>query len=304
MERRQFVAGVMGGCALGWGQVTDASKPLVKQVSILHTNDTHSRIDPFAKGRYKGLGGIARRAALIQQIKRQYPHTLVVDAGDIFQGTPYFNMFRGKLELKSMSLAGYDFSTLGNHDFDLGADWFLEVAKKHAAFPFVTSNLHFTQKGASQLVKSYAIKVVNGLKIGLFGLGVRFRGLVAASLHKGVSYHSPVPIAKRIVSTLRNTHKCHAVVLLSHLGYTGFDGEPGDQDIARQVPGIDVIIGGHTHTFLKKPTLVKAPDGRSTHIFQVGHSGVMLGHIVLTFDAKGSLSIQNKVHPIRALRQD
>lgn len=297
MKRREFVAGLVGGAVCG-GMVQTSLAASTNKVTILHTNDTHSRIDPFAGGRYKGMGGIARRAALIASIKKAHPATLVVDAGDIFQGTPYFNIFRGQLELKTMSMAGYDVATLGNHDFDLGSAWMLKMVQQHASFSFVSANYEFSQSAAKKLIQPYQIKVVNGWRIGFFGLGVRFRGLVSQSLHKGVVYQPPVAVARQVAATLRSKHRCDAVVALSHLGYSGFDGEVGDRDLAKQVPGIDVIIGGHTHTFLKKPTVVMAPDGRQTHIVQVGHSGIYLGQIDLHFGGKSGPKVTNAVHPV------
>lgn len=296
MKRRIFLAGMSAG--LSCPTLAHAANKPTNLITILHTNDTHSRIDPFPRGKYKGMGGISRRYTVIKQIRKSRPHSLLIDAGDIFQGTPYFNLFKGKIELETMSRMGYDFATIGNHDFDLGADWLLKVSQKHAKFPFLSANLLFSQAGADKIVRPYTVKTIGGRKIGLFGLGVRFRELVAESLHRGVKYTDPIAAAKKVVRVLREKHRCEAVILISHIGYHGFDGEPGDLDLARQVPGIDVIIGGHTHTFLYKPTKIKAPDGRITQIHQVGHSGILLGQIDLVFDARGALSVQNTVHSV------
>lgn len=299
MDRRQFLGGLVGaGATLGFPLIRVAEARRPQTLTILHTNDTHSRIDPFQEGKFKGQGGVARRATLIAQIKQQNPATLVLDAGDVLQGTPYFNMFHGSVEFEAMRRMGYDMVAIGNHDFDKGAQRLLFLAKHHGKFPLVCANLLFSQPGADKLVRPYLIKDVGGWKVGVFGLGVRFRGLVPAKLHQGVTYASPIPVAQKLVKQLREVHRCDAVIALSHLGYVGFDGEPGDQDLARQVPGIDIIIGGHTHTFLMRPTQVKAPDGRMTRIYQVGHSGLFLGRIDLSFVPRTGLEIREKNVPV------
>ena len=297
MKRRDFLAST-AACAAGMGVGHLAEAASSKHITILHTNDTHSRIDPFSRGRYKGLGGVARRASLINKVRTQQPHTLLVDAGDIFQGTQYFNAFRGTLELRLMSQMKYDVATIGNHDFDLGADWFVEAAGKFANFPFVSSNLFFAQKGADKIIHPYLTKTVAGKKIGFFGLGIAFKGLVEARLHRGVKHVEPISVARRMVNILRKQEKCDVVVLLSHIGYRGFHGQPGDVDLAKKVPGIDLIIGGHTHTFLHKPTLITSSTGHVTWIFQVGHSGIYLGQIDLHFPASGGLQVKQQVHTV------
>lgn len=299
MKRRELLAGLVGSCVVGPQAWAHQTKRVAHTVSLLHTNDTHSRIEPFTRGRYKGMGGVSRRATLISSLKKANPSTLVVDAGDIFQGTPYFNMFKGEVELRAMSMAGYDLATLGNHDFDLGAQWLLKMAHQHARFPFVSANLTFSQPEAQKLIRPYHIRTFAGWKVGFIGLGVRFKGLTAAHLHQGVRYVEPIAVAKKLVHQLRVKMGCDAVVVLSHLGYTGFDGEPGDLDLARLVPGIDVIIGGHTHTFLHQPKVVVGANQHKTYIAQVGHSGIYLGHINLVFSPGKKVSVQSKVHPIR-----
>lgn len=299
IHRRHFLGGLLGvGASLGFPLIRVADARRAQTLTILHTNDTHSRIDPFQTGKYKGMGGVARRAALIAQIKRQNPATLVLDAGDVLQGTPYFNMFNGRVEFEALRRSGYDMVAIGNHDFDAGSERLLFLAKNHGKFPLVCANLLFSQSGAERLVKPYEIREVGGWKVGILGLSVRLRGLVPSKLHNGVQYVSPLPVAKKLVKQLREVHRCDAVIALSHLGYTGFDGEPGDQDLAREVPGIDIIIGGHTHTFLMQPTQVKAPDDRTTRIYQVGHSGLYLGRIDLSFAPRTGLQIREKNVPV------
>ena len=299
MKRRHVLGGLAAGaCALGFPLIRVAEAKRAQKVTLLHTNDTHSRIEPFASGRYKGMGGIARRAALIAEIKRSCPATLVLDAGDVLQGTPYFNMFKGSVEFEVMRRAGYDFAAIGNHDFDAGAERLLFLAKHHGKFPLLSANLLFSQPGAERLVRPYVIREVGGWKIGIFGLGIRFKGLVPSALHRGVRYVDPIPIARKLVKVLREQHRCDAVILLSHLGLTGFDREAGDRDVAREVPGIDVILGGHTHTFLARPVEVRGSDGRVTRIYQVGHSGLYLGQIELSFSPADDLGVRQRALPV------
>jgi len=299
MQRRDFLTVVGSGLLLHNAAALAASNAPTNIVTLLHTNDTHSRIDPYPSGRKKGMGGVAKRSTLIQQLKAKQPHTLVVDAGDVFQGTPYFNLFKGRLELEVMSKMGYDLATIGNHDFDLGANWFLTSAQKYANFPFVSANLHFSQAHAGRVVKPYTIKQVGGRKLGFFGLGIQFQGLVPKKLHKGVTYSDPIRAAEKTVRILRHQHKCDVVILLSHLGYTGSKGEPGDVDLPGKVGGIDVIIGGHTHTFLQTPTVKVSKHGKQTKIYQVGHSGICLGQIDLLFDKKGFKGTLEQVHLVK-----
>lgn len=295
LSRRQVLTGVfVGGGCLGFPLIRSADARREQTVTIVHTNDTHSRIDPFPDGKYKGLGGIAQRASLIAEIRRKNPATLVVDAGDILQGTPYFNLFHGQVEFETMRQAGYDVAAIGNHDFDAGSERLLYLARHYGRFPLLSANLQFSQSEAASLIRPYMIKEIGGWKIGLFGLGVRFRGLVPQKLHQGVEYLPPLAVAKRCVQVLREQHRCDAIVALSHLGYVGYDGEPGDQDLAREIPGIDIIIGGHTHTFLSEPTVVRNPIGETTRIYQVGHSGIYVGQIHISFHPKRVLEIQNQ----------
>ncbi len=280
LSRRGAIA---AGAALAFAPLAGhASGGPTPMVTLLHTNDTHSRLVPFENGKLAGQGGIARRASLIRQIRREQPHTLVLDAGDIFQGTPYYNVFGGRAEFETMTAAGYDLATLGNHDFDRGVDGLLE-ALPAAGFTFVNSNFDIDVPVLRDAVKPYAIREVAGRRIGFFGLGVKFELLVAAAFHKGVRYREPVAVARQMVERLRRGLACDAVILISHLGYFGFESEPGDIDLATAVPGIDVIVGGHTHTFLDVAHVVTQKDGTQTSIVQVGSSGTHLGRVDLHF---------------------
>ncbi len=246
---------------------------------VLHTNDTHSRMDPFPMdgGRFQGLGGAARRATLIRRIRRENDHVLLLDAGDVFQGTPYFNFFRGEIEFRAMSEMGYDVATLGNHDFDNGVDGLVEMLP-HADFPFVSANYDVSASSLAPRVDPWVIRDVGGIRVGIFGLGIAFEGLVLAHLHQGVRYTDPYAAARRAVSHLR-ARGCALVICLSHLGYRYRGNQPSDTRLAQKVQGIDLILGGHTHTFMDEPDIHTGPDGRVTLVNQVGWAGMRLGRI-------------------------
>ncbi len=280
MKRRSFIKqSVLGSIAAsltgtGWAATSESSV-----LTILHTNDMHSRVDPFPMdgGPYQGLGGMARRAEVIRQIRSQADQVLLLDAGDVFQGTPYFNLFGGEIELKLMSQMGYDAVTLGNHEFDNGIAG-LEAQLPHANFPFIISNYDFSQTSLNNKFAPYKVFDKGQIKIGVFGLGIDLNGLVAEPLYGNVKYIDPVPVAREMVQQLRSL-QCQLVVCLSHLGYRYQNGRISDQKLAEQVSGIDLIIGGHTHTFLNEPQLVDSPEGHATLINQVGFAGINVGRI-------------------------
>ena len=251
-------------------------------ITILHTNDTHSQIDPVSESdkTWAGRGGVARRATLVKRIRKESPNTLMVDAGDVFQGTPYFNFYKGEVEYKSMSLIGYDVVTLGNHDFDNGVDA-LAAAMKFANFEFVSTNYDVRGTVLEARVKPYAVRTLAGIKVGLFGLGISPDNLITPNNFQGVKYMDPVQMARGVVRLLREQEKCQLVVGMSHLGYYANprNNEIGDSQVAAQVSGIDFIASGHTHTFMEKPVLTKNPEGKDTIIFQVGKSGIYVGRI-------------------------
>ncbi len=249
-------------------------------ITILHTNDTHSQIDPLpANDRNAGKGGVARRATLIRRVRAENPHVLVVDAGDAFQGTPYFNLYKGEAEFKAMSLLGYDVMTLGNHDFDNGVDG-LAAAMQYANFPFVSANYDMRGTPLESRVKPYLVKETGGVRVGIFGLGIQLEGLNAAGTFRGVRYQDPVGISREIVQTLRGTERCALVVCLSHLGYYPKENDKiGDTQLASAVDGIDFIASAHTHTFMDVPVIVRTPSGAETIVFQVGKSGINVGRV-------------------------
>src|SRR5918996_1322392 len=251
-------------------------------ITILHTNDTHSQIDPLpANDRNAGKGGVARRATLVKKIRKENPNTLLVDAGDVLQGTPYFNFFKGEVEYKAMSAIGYDIGTLGNHEFDNGVEA-LAAALKFANFDLVSSNYDVKGTVLEGRVKPYVVKTVGGIRVGLFGLGISPVALITPENFKGITYIDPVLAARDVVKKLREEERCALVVCMSHLGYHE-DNQRGDSFVASQIDGIDFIASGHTHTFMQEPVTQTQPCGAKTLIFQVGRSGIYVGRVDFTF---------------------
>ena len=258
----------------------------LKKITVLHTNDVHSHIDPFPKNDplNPSGGGVIARANLINQVKKDNPHTLVLDAGDVFQGTPYFNFFGGELELKLMSKMGYNASTLGNHEFDNGMEKLSKVLK-HANFSFLNSNYTLKNTPLENKIKSHEIFKINGIKIGVFGLGIELEGLVEKKLYKGIKYLNPIEISKDISDDLKYNHNCDLIICLSHLGfsYSKDKNIMCDLILAKQTKNIDLIIGGHTHTFLDETVKVKNLENKDVIINQVGCFGINLGKIDFYF---------------------
>ena len=254
----------------------------VKRITILHTNDMHSRIEPFSSGSFKGIGGMAQRSSIINEIRKKEKNVLLFDAGDIFQGTPYFNFYGGELEFKLMSQMKYDAATLGNHDFDNGLDG-LKKQLKHASFPFVCANYDFSKTILKNSFKPYKIFLRDGVKVGVFGIGVELNGLVPKELYKQTKYLDPLVEANKISDKLKNKIGCDLIVCLSHLGLMYNSNKVSDLVIAQKSKHIDLIIGGHTHSFLEKPILETNLDGKKVIINQVGWGGINIGKIDFIF---------------------
>ena len=285
MKRRDFIQKTAASSALlGLSGVSLSSFSTLetKKITILHTNDTHSHIDPFPIDHPKNpnMGGAARRAAIIESIRKEEKNVLLLDAGDIFQGTPYFNYYGGELEFKLMSMMQYDVATMGNHDFDNGIDGFY-AQLPHAKFDFVSANYDFKNTVLNDIVKPYKIIIKDGIKIGIFGLGVQLDGLVDKKLYKETVYNNPIEVAQDMTRILKEEKKCDLVICLSHLGFKYKDEpeKPSDIQLAQKTKNIDLIIGGHTHTFLDKPVIEKNSEGKEVLINQVGCFGVNLGRI-------------------------
>ena len=269
----------------GLGQWPDALYAATGEetvLTILHTNDMHSRIDPFPADdkRDGGQGGMSQRAALIKSFRQTAQHVVLLDSGDIFQGTPYFNYFGGEPEFRLMSAMGYDAATMGNHDFDAGVEGFARQLP-HADFPFLVSNYDFTNTALQGRTKDYTVVKRGRIRIGIFGLGIELHGLVPDTLFGETRYLEPVSIAQQMSNILRYDERCDVVICLSHLGYRYEENKVSDQILAKSTGGIDLILGGHTHTFMEKPEALSNKDGEEVLINQVGWAGLRLGHLEL-----------------------
>ena len=291
MKRRNFIQQSTAATAfltLGGLSLQSFTKNTAKHITILHTNDTHSHIEPFQSDHHKfpNQGGVARRATLIENIRKENPNTLLLDAGDIFQGTPFFNFYGGELEFKLMSMLKYDAATIGNHDFDNSIDGLL-AQLPNAKFDFLSANYDFKNTVLDGFVKPYKIFTKDGIKIGVFGLGVELEGLVDPRMYKETKYLDPIAIAQDMTQVLKKEQHCDLVICLSHLGYF-YKSNPekvSDLVLASKTKDIDLIIGGHTHTFLPKPTVTKNSIGENVLVNQVGCYGLNVGRIDFYFDS-------------------
>jgi 5'-nucleotidase len=259
----------------------------VRSVTILHTNDTHSRMEPFPMdgGRNQGMGGVAARAGMIRDIRNQVESVLLLDAGDIFQGTPYFNYYKGEPEMKAMQMMGYDACTMGNHDFDGGIENFANQLS-HVRFPVVICNYDFTGTPMESKYHPYTIIKKGGLKIGIIGVGIELKGLVSEDLSNGVKYLDPVAQSAYYAALLKKKG-CDMVICLSHLGfdYKNDIQKISDLKLAKASTDIDLIIGGHTHTFLNEPVRMTNKIGREVLINQVGWGGIKMGRLDYVFSS-------------------
>lgn len=291
-ERRDFLRQsflIGAALALAPGQLFAGAKR--EKLIILHTNDWHSRIEPFPMdgGRNQGLGGAAKRAALIRKIREEEKHVLLLDSGDIFQGTPYFNQFGGELEYRLMSEMGYDAATLGNHDFDNGLKG-LKDQLPHATFPLVCANYDFSGTELAGLIESYKIVEKGSWKIGILGIGIELKGLVPEKLYGATVYQDPVDSANKVAKQLKEEDKCDLVICLSHLGYKYSGSKVSDQVLAKDSEHIDLILGGHTHTFLNKPEGIVNKKGHVVIVNQSGWGGIVLGRLDIEWTLGGKLS--------------
>ncbi len=290
MKRREFAYKfTMGGLALTMGRFSDSyMADDVVRLTILHTNDVHSRIDPFPMdgGRNEGRGGAARRAAMIKKIRAKEPHVLLLDAGDILQGTPYFNVFKGELEFELMDRMAYDAATIGNHDFDGGAE-LLAQRIQESTFSMLNCNYLLEDSPLKGLTQPHKIFSYDGIKVGVLGVGIALKGLVPESLTAGAVYTDPIKAANAEAELLKQELGCDYVICLSHLGLYYRDGTVSDQVLAKNSRNIDFIIGGHTHSFMRDPDVHTNLDGAPVMINQVGFGGLLLGRIDVTFERSG-----------------
>ncbi|HJA86228.1 MAG TPA: bifunctional metallophosphatase/5'-nucleotidase [Candidatus Bacteroides avicola] len=273
---------------LSFGLVLALMCPVAAQQSvglnILQTSDTHSRIEPIsphAADQSAGKGGVLRRVAFVEHYRAEHPGVLLFDCGDISQGTPYYNMFKGELEVKMMNLMKYDAMTIGNHEFDFGLENMARLFRL-ASFQVVCANYDVSGTVLEGLVKPYVVLQREGLRIGVFGLSPRLEGLVQASNCQGVVYRDPIAAARETVEILRGREHCDVVICLSHLGMLGVASEvPGDEALATGTSGIDVILGGHSHTFMEHPAVLLNAEGREVPVMHTGKNGVYVGELKL-----------------------
>lgn len=258
-----------------------------KVLTILHSNDTHSCVMPLKKNladtTLAGRGGYLRRASLIKQERQKDPDLLLLDCGDFSQGSSYYTMFKGDVEIGLMNLMGYDAATIGNHEFDFGLDNMARLFRM-AKFPIVCSNYDFADTELASIVKPYIILNRKGLKIGIFALCPKMEGLVSKKNYEPLEFLDPTECAQKMADILKKQKKCDAVICLSHLGW-GVSDYPCDRVISK-TRGIDLVLDGHTHSYFKELKYVKNLDGKKVPVNQNGKHGVFIGKISLNFDKK------------------
>jgi 5'-nucleotidase len=293
-NRRNFIGKLFGGLAalftLSSFSFLNQKKTKTTKLTVLHTNDMHSHIDPFDINdkHFPNKGGMIRIASLVNKIRQNEEHVILLDAGDVFQGTPYFNLFKGEVEFKLMSAMRYDASTLGNHDFDNGLEGFNNMLP-HAKFPFICSNYDFENTILKDKTFKYKILKKGNLKIGIFGIGIKLEGLVTKDLYKETKYLNPYTTANHYAKLLKEKKKCNLVICLSHLGYNYEDPtKESDINLAKSTKNIDLIIGGHTHTFLDKANVHKNSIGKDILVNQAGWGALSLGRVDFYFNKKNS----------------
>lgn len=257
-----------------------------RKITILHTNDTHSRIEAVDANdaKYAGMGGVANRKAYIESVRKAEKNVLLFDSGDFSQGTPYYNVFKGEVEIECMNRLGYNAGTIGNHEFDYGLDN-LEDIIEDAKFPFVCTNYDFSRTGLDKLIKPYVIIKLDGIKVGVIGVGTDPEGLIQLKNYNGMKFIEPYAIAEKTARFLKKRKKCDIVICLSHLGLDcGALNGYCDRELAAQSKSIDVILGGHSHTYLEKPEKVKNADGKIVLIMQNGKNGISVGRIDINLE--------------------
>ena len=276
MKNRTVMA--VGGCLLAG--MLSAQPP--KELRLYHTNDMHSRVEVFpadyADTLLAGKGGLLRRATFIRRQRERYKDLLLLDAGDFSQGTPYYNIYRGEVEVRLMNAMRYDAATIGNHEFDYGLENMARLFRM-AEFPVVCANYDVTGTVLEDLVQEYTVVERSGVRIGIFGIGPRLEGLVERDKFGGVKFEDPVSEAQRVVQLLREQEKCEVVVCLSHLGWE--EESYSDVELIRHTRGIDAVIGGHSHTYFEAPVFCRDLDGKEVPVQQMGKHGVFVGEMIL-----------------------
>ncbi len=299
-NRRKFITQSLlaTGAILSSKSLLAEELTAVNKLTILHTNDVHSRLEAFPMdgGKNQGLGGVEARADIIQQIRAEEEHILLLDAGDIFQGTPYFNIYKGEPEIKAMTTMGYDAATMGNHDFDAGLENFA-TQLQHADFSVLLCNYDFTNTPMEFKYRPYKIFKKGKLKIGVTGVGIQMKGLVPDNLSGNTKYLDPVENANRTATFLKKEKGCDMVICLSHLGYKYSDNRISDIILAKESENIDLILGGHTHTFMDAPDTYKNKNGSDVLVNQVGWAGIQLGRLDFEF-SKSTKKNLTKSHTV------
>jgi 5'-nucleotidase len=263
-----------------------------EKLTILHTNDMHCHLEPFQENdaKYPGRGGMNRIAAYVKQLRISNPDLLLLDSGDFSQGTPYYNFYKGEAVLKLMSEMGYVASTIGNHEFDNGLDSLKKVLQ-FANFPLISSNYDFSDTPLNGIIKKNIVLEVNGIRIGIYGLGIALQGLVVKELYGNTVYNDPLETALVQEEYLKEKEKCDFIICLSHLGYKSKTPIPSDIVLAENTLNTDVILGGHTHTFLESPVEVLNKKRQPVVINQVGWAALMLGELEFYFERKKKTNI-------------
>jgi len=294
-NRRDFIKTLGSAAALSlvpgslFASATESEDLL--RLTILSTNDVHSRLEPFSANdkKHPNEGGFAQRAAMIKKIRAEGNNVLLLDAGDIFQGTPFFNVYGGVPEIELMSKMGYDAATIGNHEFDNGLDG-LANAVGYSSFPFICSNYDFSETVMKDKTIPYKIIEKGGLRIGILGVGVKLEGLVSKKTYGDTKYSNPIEKANEYAKLLKEK-SCDFIICLSHLGidYPEQENKIGDVEFVKKTRNIDYVIGGHTHTFMDAPMEVKNLDGRIVRVSHSGWGGLLLGRLDVEFDAKKNI---------------
>ncbi len=287
LNRRKFItqsALAAGAMLVSRSALAVLEPESIQKLTILHTNDVHSRLEPFPMdgSRNQGLGGVAARAELINKIRGEEEHVLLFDAGDIFQGTPFFNLYKGEPEMKAMAAMGYDAATMGNHDFDAGLENFA-AQLQHGKFPLLLCNYDFTNTPMEMKAVPYTVFKKGKLKIGVTGVGIEMKGLVPDNLFGNTIYLDPLQKVNETASLLKKEKGCDMVICLSHLGYKYGNSKVSDEVLAKETEYVDLIIGGHTHTFLDAPVMYKNKLGSDVLVNQVGWAGINLGRLDFEF---------------------
>lgn len=301
-SRRQLLRTTLGMAA--GAAMAGVAGPLMAQkaasalrLTILHTNDIHSHLDPAKEGEFAGLGGAPARSALINSFRRAQDNVLLFDCGDMFQGTPYFNLYGGEPELKVMSAMHYDAGTLGNHDFDNGVEALTKNVGAHAMFPLLNGNYDLSSTPLAGLTRETLVLERAGLRIGLLGLGIRLDGLVSPRLFEGVVYRDPITDGRRLAQRLKNDERCDLVIALSHISTNGRvapggENDPGDRDLVAAVPEIDIVLGGHNHWLFPEPEFYPRAGASHQLVNQAGWAGTHVGRLTLDVFEAGKYELR------------